>query len=297
MTNRINNLNVVIIPRPLTSPSLHHLPDDILLRIISLTGRPGTQVSVAYTLAAICTRLRRLLKTQFLTSITNLSPDYISELSLSDPESARMALTSMFTCTTALRTVTLSGCSPALLSNNALTALAVSSRLSLTMVNLAFCRINDSLIVPLLQCPNLRTLILCSCDGITGSMFQQPSIMAPLELLDLSWVHSLSYPGVCSIAKVTTLKQLILKGCPSVNFKALQALTSSDIKYSLNSICVAHCPLRDNALLHLLENAPNLTKLSVAEDTGNIWAANNFTAHGIAELRILFPDVEIQFST
>ena len=277
--------------------SLNQLPDDVLLRIIHLTGTHADQVGIAYKLGAVSSRLRHLLKTRFLTSITALSPDRLESLSLADASAARAALTSMFSHTSAVKVLNFSGCSPDLLSVESMKALARSARHSLTTINLAYCCVTDDVVRPVLRCPNLRSLILPSCNGVTGAMFADGQLIAPLEVLDLSYIHSFTRDGVRAVATITTLKHVKLKGCDVVNSNTLRAFTLSDVRLSLKSICLAYCPVMDKALYDLLDNAPNLRTLSLAEVAGNLWSTGDFTAEGIVELRASFPNVTIQFST
>lgn len=128
-------------------------------------------------------------------------------------------------------------------------------------------------------------------------MFQRGDIIAPLHFLDLSWVHSLTRDGVAAIANISTLKELVLTGIESVNGRTLRAFMTADVRLSLTSVYLSYCPLRDAALFELLGSAPNLTKLTLAESHGNLWATGNFTAAGIDELRRRFPHVQIVFMT
>lgn len=283
--------------QPVAAVSINHLPDDILLRIIYLSGGPGTQVGTAYTLGAVSIRFHRLLKDQFLTSITHLSQECISSLSLSDAPAARASLTSMFSSTPAVKELNFNGCSPTLLSRGCIDALARSACNALISVNLAYCRLTDDVVRPLLSCTMLRTLILQRCDGLTGTMFGDGPCHAPLEVLDLSWVQTLTLDGVASIANVVTLKNVILKGCDAVMPESLTAFTKSNIRHSLKSICLAYCPISERALFKFLERSSNLTELVLAEYTGNIWMAGDFTDGFIAELRSIHPHVKIKFET
>jgi len=121
--------------------------------------------------------------------------------------------------------------------------------------------------------------------------------VAPLEFLDLSWVHTLTRDGVRLVARIPTLKEVVLMGCESVNMNTLGAFSSSPIRMSLSAINISYCPVRDDALLALLEHTPNLRTLTLAENTGNLWAVGDFTANGVEELRTMFPDVNIRFAT
>lgn len=273
------------------------LPDDVLLRIISLTGGPGDQVGSAYRLGAVSSRFRRLLHRHFLTSLTNLSHDCLRCLSLAQPTAARVALVLMFTRTSAVRELNLGGLSPGLLSRDAMSALAGAARGGLATVNLAYCRVSDDVLTPLLRCPRLRSLSLLSCDGLTGTMFAAPGNKAPLEFLDVSWVHTLSRDGVRAIAQITTIKQLIMTGCEAVNNRTLRAFANSGIRCSLTEICLSYCPLKDVVLLELLRCSPNLRRLTLAESTFNLWSTGNFSNKCIDEIRSKYPYVEVVFKT
>lgn len=283
--------------RSTLKPSLSQLPDDVLLRIISLTGLAGDQVGAAYRLGAVSSRFRRLLKLHFLTSITQLTNDYLRALSLAHAPAARAALSAMFASTPAVRELNLGGCSPTLLSSGCVNALAAAASASLMTVNLAYCRVTDDVVGPLLRCPNLKSLSLPSCTGLTGGMFAHEGNVAPLEFLDVSWVHTLTREGVRAIASVGTLKDLVLTGCEAVNTRTLRAFTMTDVRYSLTSICLSYCPLKDAALLELVRCSPNIRKLILAEATLNLWSVGNFTTNCIEEIKAKYPHVEVIFKT
>lgn len=280
------------------SINLNALPDDILLRIISLTGPShGSQVGAAYRLGSVSHRLRRLLEDHFLTSITVLSQEWLAPLSLSNSGAARIALTSFFTHTSSVRELSLGGCSPTLLTKDSMAALAASARYSLAKVSFTYCvHVTDDVVQPLLQCPNLRSLSLASCGGVTGTLFDN-NRLAPLEFLDLSWVRTLTHDGVRNVAAITTLKEVVLMGCESVTNKTFQAFSTLPVRLCLKSINISYCPVRDEALMQFLSNAPNLRRLTLAENTGNLWSVGDFTISGVEEMRSLFPYVDIRFTT
>lgn len=273
---------------------LNDLPDDVLLRIISLAGDHATQVGFANCLGKVSSRLR-LVNTQFLTSITRLSVQSLSCLSLSCETQARSALTAMFSRTGAVRELNLNGYSAHVLSRSCMSALAFSASHSLHSVNLSYCFITDEVVRPLLLCPNLRTLHLSSTTGITGKMFSNSFCKSPIEHLDLSWAHSVTDEGVAAIGTLSTLKHLNLKGCASVNSNTIRYLVVSDIRKHLRNLSLANCPVREQILFEILESMPSLRKLSLTEDTGNIWMAGNISASCIAQIREQYPSVVVQF--
>lgn len=274
-------------------PTLSSLPDDILLRIISLSGTAGIQVGTAYRLGAVSTRFRRLLTNNFLTSITNLSHDCLTSLSLSNSARATAALTAMFAHTRAVKELNLGGCPPTLLSRHSIASFARAAADSLVTVNLAYCRVTDDVVMPLLQCPNLTSLSLYSCNSLSGYMFQRGEIRAPLRFLDLSWACGLTRESVIAIAKIPTLKELVLAGIENANIITLPAFAAADVRQSLTSLDLSYCPLRDAALFELLPGMPSLRKLKVAEGYGNLWASASFTTAGIERLRQMYPHVQI----
>lgn len=279
------------------SPTLSSLPDDILLRIISLAGTAGAQVGVAYRLGAVSTRFRRLLTHNFLTSITNLSHDCLTHLSLANSARATAALAAMFAQTHAVKELNLGGCPPALLTRHSIASLALAAADSLVIVDLAYCRVTDDVVMPLLQCPKLSSLSLYSCTHLSGYMFQRGDIIAPLQFLDLSWAQGLTREAVTAIAKIATLEKLVLTGIENVNINTLSAFTTADVRHSLTSLDLSYCPLRDAALFKLLPDMPNLRTLKVAEGIGNIWASASFTTACIEQLRKHYPRVQIVHST
>lgn len=128
-------------------------------------------------------------------------------------------------------------------------------------------------------------------------MFQRDDITAPLQFLDLSWVHSLTRDGVTAIANISTLEEVVLTGIENVSGRTLRAFTTAEVRLSLTSINLSYCPLRDAALFELFASAPNLKKLTLAESSGNLWATGNFSTAGIEELRRMYPRVQIAFVT
>lgn len=281
---------------PIPLLTLDALPDDVLLRIIACTGRIGDQIGLAYNLAAVSRRFLPL-PAYLVSSLSSLSPHCLSALSLSDATAARSALTSFFSCATSVRSVNLSGCSSALLTLPLMSKLAEAAGHSLRTINLAHCRITDMVLQPLLRCSALRQLVLVSCDGPTGVAFRPNVCTAPLETLDLSWVHTLNTDGVLAISTLVTLRHLVLTGCEAVSTLTLPAFTQTDIRLSLQSLSLPYCPVRDVDLFELLKRAPNLNELTLAEYTNNLWSTGDFTAAGIQQLRSMYPYVDIRFVT
>lgn len=284
----------------LSSPptlSLDLLPEDVLLRIIALSGDLAVQIGVAYRLGAVCVRLRRFITSQFLASITKITPESLLSLSLSDSSAARAAFVSIFSVTSSLRELHLPGCSPTLLSRTAMTVLSKTACDTLVRVNLAYCRVSDDVLQPLLRCRSLRFLVLISCDGPTGRIFSSESCIAPLETLDLSWVSTVDREGIAAIATLPTLRNLVLRGCEAISNSTLRYLFRSNIRESLESITLAYCPIRDCALLELVKCMPRLRSLVLAEHTSNLWSTGEFTQAGIKNLRELYPNVNIRFLT
>lgn len=203
----------------------------------------------------------------------------------------------MFAATSAVKELDFGACSPSLLRRESIQALAVSAKDSLVKVNFAYCAVTDCVVSPLLQCSSLRSLSLFSCDGFTGLMFMDQPVVAPLEFLDLSWVHTLKADGVKAIAQIPTIQKLIFTGCEQVNTRTLRAFATSDIRMSLRCMTLSYCPVKNSTLFELLGAMPNLRSLILAEYNGNLWATGNFTAVGIEELRTRFPRVQIRFTT
>lgn len=274
---------------------LHMLPDDILLRIIQHVGDMSRQIGVAYRLAAVSHRLHHLVHTQFLPTLTNLSENSLSALSLSNAMASRVALEAFFSSTTGIRNLNLSGCSPSLLSTRCMTTLANSVRYTLTTVKLAYCRISDEAIHPLLQCTALHTVNLISCDGPTGKIFHRATCQAPIRNLDLSWVPSVTHDGVLAIATLSTVTHLVLNGCDKVCSNILHLFATSEIRHSLCSLSLSYCPERDETLFARLKRAPNVASLTLAEYTGNLWEMGEYTREGIEQLRNLYPLIDIRF--
>ncbi|PXF46377.1 hypothetical protein BWQ96_03876 [Gracilariopsis chorda] len=280
----------------LRAANLIDLPDDVLLRILSLCGPLRAQVGTAFRLGCVCVRLRRLLLRHYLPALCHVTSDAIYTLSLADANAARAALDAMFAATSSLKTLNLSGCSPRLISQTTISSLVAVAKHSLTEVNFAHCALTDNVLAPFMTCPNLRTLILPS-SRITGSMFLHAKRVAPLEKLDLSWVHSLTPEGVVAVANIVTLKTLCLKGCDAVNRESLNAFLNSDIRKSLRTVSFAFCPLRNQCLIDFLRRTPYLKELILAENRGNIWPQGLYTATGIHAIRLQFPHVNVTFVT
>lgn len=294
MTNKIDSKNGQLQTLSKTAACLTDLPDELLLRVIALSGDEQTGVKLAYNLSAVCSRFRRLLISQFLPSIQEITLRIISPLSLANSKVASVALTSFFSHTSKVKEVNLGGVSPNILSTNCFSALSSSAFHTLTKVNLAYCTVTDSCISPILRCPNLRHLSLPSCMGVTGSMFYESNVKAPLEFLDVSWVHTLTDEGVRAIAQISTIKELVLTGCNVVRRRNLQSFLNNDIRNSLQTIWLSYCPIPEDSLADLLERTPNLRTLILAEDTGNIWGTGEFTPSVIHLLRNRFPKVSIE---
>ncbi|CAN8062042.1 unnamed protein product [Agarophyton chilense] len=280
----------------LCSPTLTDLPDDVLLRIVSLTGRLRVQVGTAFRLASVCNRLRDVILTNYLAAVSHITSEALYALSLSDPQAARTAIDSMFARTVSLRTLNLSGCSSRLISHRAISSLVRVAHRSLVEVNFAHCTLSDEVLLPFMTCPILKRLILPSC-GITGSMFRHSRRVSPVEDLDLSWVHSLTPEGVQAVASIATLRKLCLKGCDVVDNESLQAFAQCDAAKSLEVVSLAFCPLDNNCLINFLRSAPRLKELVLAENRGNIWPQGLYTQAGIDTMRAQFPAVKISFTT
>lgn len=284
--------------------TLSELPDDVLLRIMSHTGEDASiQIGVAYRLGAVNVRLNRLLKQQFLSSITNFSPGCLQSLSLSDSTAAHSALMSLFSHTTSLRDLNLSGCTPSLISEQVMSVLSTTASTTLQSVNLAYCRLDDKVLKPLLiNCKNLKKMCLTSCHGPTGKAFHKKTCISPLKLLDLTSVTSLSVDGLKAIGSLSTIENLILKGCDIVcnNMDHLISYDSNCLCQSLVSITLTYCLVRNSGLFNLVSNSPNLTTLILAGHSSSnqiLWPTGEFSQDGIQTLRQKFPNVEVRFST
>lgn len=276
--------------------SLCDLPDEILLRILSLTGAPRVQLCAAFRLGRLCVRLRALLKRHFLPTLTELSSDALYAVSLTDARAARSALHSVFASVRMLKTLNLSGFPTALLSARGVGALVRVAGHSLEEINFAHSRISDGIVAPFMRCPKLRRLLLPNC-AITGSVFGTKERAAPIEELDLSWTHSLTPEGVTAVAQIDTLKSLSLKGCDVLDNDALDAFLHSDIRLSLESVSFAFCPLTNRSLLDFVRLTPALKELTLADNCGNIWPQGLYTQAGIEALRTNFPHLIINFTT
>eukprot|EP00178_Gracilaria_changii_P005827 TRINITY_DN1993_c0_g1_i1.p1 TRINITY_DN1993_c0_g1~~TRINITY_DN1993_c0_g1_i1.p1 ORF type:complete len:282 (+),score=24.38 TRINITY_DN1993_c0_g1_i1:315-1160(+) len=279
--------------RPL---NLTDLPDDVLLRIISLTGALRSQIGTAYSLGSVCIRFRRMLYSAYLPGILHISYEVFYALSLADASAAKAAVNSMFSAVTNIKTLNLSGCSPGLISPHSVSGLVRVARHSLIEINFAHSNISDDVLCPFMTCTNLRRLILPSC-GITGSMFRQAKRVAPVEELDLSWMPSLTHEGVLAVASVVTLKKLVLKGCNALNCASLQAFLESDVKQSLERVCFAFCPLDDGCIVNFLRCTPHLKELVLANNARNVWPQGQYTFEAIESMREEFPNVNITLVT
>lgn len=277
--------------------TLQSLPDDLLLRIITLSGSPGTQLGTAHLLGALSLRFREFLHNNYLPSLSSLSNSHLSALSLSNPENARLALVSLFSHTVSLRSLSVGACAPTLWTRMSLSALASAAARCLSHVNLAYSRVTDEVVAPLLFCPRLTFLSLLSCNLLTGSMFVEHTVVSPLVYLDLSWVEMLSMEAVRAVAKVSTLKELRLTGIESVNARTVRAFGEREVRWSLRAIGLSYCPLRDSALMELVLRLPRLNRLTLAETHGNVWGTGYFTEAGIEEIRKKFPRLQIVFMT
>lgn len=277
------------------SARLDQLPEEILLRMLSLSGEVSDQMRLAYLLGSVCRRLRTVLITSFLPTISKLDQDHLSALALNDPRRAQVALCAMLERATAIRAVFLSGCSPTLFTPTCFETLARSSAAALRTVNLDYNnRLADDCVRPLLlRCPKLTELSLLSCSAITGEMFQDPNMKAPLKLLNLSYAHSLTYDSILSLANISTITELKLTGCDRVSAKAVEALANGPISRSLTSISLNFCPVPDQALAMLIENAPHLTRITLAEHTGNLWGTGQYTPAFIDSLNSRYRGVDI----
>lgn len=269
------------------------LPDDVLLRILSHIGTIDDQIAVGYKLSSLCTRFRNLHRTQFLSSITSVCSTTLNALRLGRPTEVRDALTSFFSCTVHLRELKLAGCS-ALLSPECFSTIAKASASTLTEVNLAHCHLSDACLAPLLKCSSLTKLELASCHGLTGTAFHANTCIAPLRILDLSWVQSLTDEGVRAIASLKTIESLSLTGCEIICSRSLRIFASSPIRLSLTKICLSCCPVCDDALFDFVRAAPNIETVVLAQFTANLWPTGDFTAAGLNRLRLLYPKLTIQ---
>lgn len=279
--------------RMLSRAQLTDLPDDVLLRVLSHIGTAGEQIEAGYNLASLCSRFRQLHRTHFLPSITTVSSTTLNALKLDQPSAVRDALISFFSCTVNLRELKLAGCS-ALLSPECFAAVSKASATTLKHVNLAHCSLSDACLAPLLQCTSLTTLVLVSCHGLTGTVFQRNTCTAPLRSLDLSWAQSLTADGVRAIASLQTVEILMLKGCEIICSRSLRIFATSPIRFSLTEIHLSCCPVRDDALFDFVRAAPNIKTVVLAQFTANLWPTGDFTAAGLNRLRLLYPKLKIQ---
>lgn len=269
------------------------LPDDVILRILAHIGKVDEQIAIGYKLASLCSRLRQLLRTQFLPSITTVHSTTLNALCLGRPTAVREALTSFFSCTTNLRELKLAGCS-ALLSPESFTAISNAATSTLTSVNLAHCQLSDECLAPLLKCTSLKRLELASCHLLTGVAFRPDVCRAPLRVLDLSWIQTLTREGISAVSTLKTLRVLSVTGCEIMNSQSLHIMATSDIRLSLIEIRLSCCPVQDDALFDFLRAASKVKTLVLAQFTANLWPTGDFTIAGIERLRTRFPKVNIK---
>lgn len=275
------------------STRMTDLPDDVILRILSHVGTVDEQIAVGYKLASLCTRFRHLHRNHFLSSITSVCSTTLNALCLRWPTEVITALTSFFSCTVHLRQLKLAGCS-SLLSPQCFSAIARASATSLTEVNLAHCHLSDACLAPLLKCSSLKKLELVSCHGLNGTVFHPNICSAPLRVLDVSWVQSLSSEGIRCIATLKTIQELALTGCEILCSRSLRILASSQIRLSLTKISLSCCPVRDEALFDFVQGTPNIKTIVLAQFSANLWPTGDFTAAGLNRLRLLYPKLTIQ---
>lgn len=278
-----------------SSTRITDLPDDVILRILSHVGTVDEQIAVGYKLASLCSRFRNLHRNQFLSCITSVCSTTLNALCLRWPTQVITALTSFFSCTIHLRELKLAGCS-SLLSPQCFTAIANASAMSLTEVNLAHCHISDACLAPLLKSSSLKKLELVSCHGLNGTVFHSNICSAPLRVLDISWVQSLSREGIRCIASLKTIEELVLTGCEIITSRSLRILASSQsqIRLSLTKISLSCCPVRDEALFDFVQATPNIKTIVLAQFSANLWPTGDFTAAGLNRLRLLYPKLTIQ---
>ncbi len=275
------------------SCSLATLPEDVILRIISLSGSACNQMRAAFSLGGTCRRLRAVLHDCYLPSLPALSQDALEALALSDPNRATAALHAALLRATAVRRLVLSGYSPQVFTPPCFDALALAAAPTLTAVNLAHSFLSDACVRPLLtRCTSLATVSLCYCANITGAAFGA-DLAAPLTHLDLSYMSALEPGALRRLSGMSTIRVLKLAGLSVVNSTGLGVIGNGRIRRGLEEVDLKYCTVGDEAILEFAHNCPALRKLTLAKHHDNLWETGQYTAAAIHELRESFPHIKV----
>lgn len=303
-----------------SSSVLDSLPDDVLRRIIDTVGREkcctvsnsimawsvGDVVRVsplktAHVLASVSRRLRSYVIDTYLPSVTSLTHKDL--LPLSRYESLPVAcdaLVALLSRTTNLKAFIAEGVKPGLVTSAAICAMTAAAAQTLEDVDIKYVDVSDDAVKPLFKCPNLKRLQISYGRAVTQDLFRFPegvTIIAPLEYLDLTWLQCVDSTAIGHIARISTLKTLLMKNCERFDDNAAEVLITGPAAQSLEKVSVCYCPISDNTLHKLLESMPMLTQLLVAERTGIHAIEGAYTQIGIDAARDRFQNVGIILDT
>lgn len=272
---------------------LVEIPDELVLRIVMLTGSACAQMRSAFALGGTCRRLRRVLLEKYLPSLVAVSQDGLNALALRDPGRATAALLAMLGHASSIRRFALQGFPPSVLTASCFGTLARTSCGSLKSVNLSYSYLSDDCVRPLLvHCGVLEELSLASCAQMTGSSFDS-SVSAPLGKLDLSYMHQLSPIALGAVSSLDKVRDLKLTGCGVVNSIGLETLASGPIARQLQNADLKCCPVGDDALLSFVARCPKLQSLTLARHHDNHWETGQYTDAALHAIQERFPAVKV----
>lgn len=276
--------------------SLSVLPDELILRIVSLSGNATHQMRSAFALGNTCRRLRRVLLTVYLPSLHKFTRDSLNALGLSNTARATNALLHVLNRTCKIRQLTLEGPPPAVFTAGCFLALSHAAKSNLRVVNLAYSYLTDDCVKPLLEnCTALEQLSLRSCSNMTGEAFQgEPStINAPIKTLDLTNMHLLDVQSLKAVANVPTITSIKLAGCSNVNNNALLALMRGKVRHSIRHINLKYCPVDDESIIELVTECKKLNSLVLAKHHDNLWETGYYTEAAVMYIRERLPSVQV----
>lgn len=270
------------------------LPEELVLRIVCAAGTARQQMRLAYALGCTCRRLRWVLVHSFLATLQELNQDSLEALALSEPQRATAALRAMLARASAVRRVALEGFPPQVFTPACFDALARAASTQLRVVDLAYSYLEDACVRPLLaRCARLTDLSLHSCSNMNGSAFNERKRAAPIETLDLSYMHKLSLHTLRRLGEMATLRHLKVSGVAAVNRMGLLEIGNGAIASHLRSIDLKCCPVDDETLLMFVERCPQLRKLTLAPHVDNLWETGQYTPAMLDTMMARFPRLRI----
>ena len=193
---------------------------------------------------------------------------------------------------------------PCMVDEVCLSALLNSAGSKLESVLLSSCSVQDHVLQPFLQCPNLHTLRCENVLELTGSAFARIKIRAPLKPSEISDCDQFTWERLRGIFDLSSIEHVILDRLNGKNLH-LRSFVKNELPLSrltrtLECISFQHSDITTEDVFIILSSMPSPTDL-ILYDLRPDWLIDEpyeelIEDAKIEEFHLLFPKVCISFN-